>query len=458
MKSLNFILLFLLSFIVINCSKDPSPTNELDPEDVVEPTPEEPTPEEPVLTQEVYFTFTTDESFQPEVGQKDWLILHDGEGELLDFRSFDKGDQLVFDKRSDSIPDSFSVTLLKVRFLESDRCDEYAEHYLQTYPEIGKGSIWSYPNQGMVDNDTPGTIGEFKLKVADIPGTDGFRLFDSSFVSVPWRRVSASAIAEKNTANTALQIEFSGLDLYDEDAKYLVSIMDEELNLKYKFFESPMIDETLNFSFDEFQEYDSYAYLPAYPPNRFNVFSLSGQVKGENRTNDSGYVIQEILNTDIQDPIPIGFLDEFDYYKTNFIISFENFGYQYLGYGPKPQIEIPSEPALSVSNTQIADFEMSTDVNYIRKINTWGSNYAEICANTRWVVHSDQNNFPKNLKVPETITEQYDLMKIDELEFQGPTLYLQAESYHDFVSSQFIVPPSPNEIKEYTIESISFTY
>ncbi|MER3373127.1 MAG: hypothetical protein RIM83_00660 [Allomuricauda sp.] len=456
MKLNNFISIFLLSFIIINCSKDPSLTNEPDPEDVVEPTPEEPTPEEPVLTQEVYFTFTTDESFQTEEGQEDWLILHDNEGELLDFRSFEKGEQLIFEKRSDSIPDSFSVTVLKVQFPDSDECIGNAQHALQTYPEIEKGSIWTFPNNEFPDSGIPEKLGEFSFTVTDIPGTDESRLFQNSFVSTPWYYSYISSHITPNGTNTAFTINSAQMNLY-ENTKYLISIMDEELNLKYKFFESPLADEVLNYSFDEFQEYDSYAYLPAYPPNLDNSFMLVGQVKGENRSRDMGYLIQNIRHTEIQDPLPIGFLDEFDYYISSFELNFEKYRYRYVRFGEKPQIEIPNEPVVSISNTEVASFEMTTDLDYIRKSNRWRHTNSGPCSYTSWTIHSDQNNYPKNIALPQSITEQYDLMKIDELEFQHTTFYVQSESYHNFIYNNYEIPPTPDEIREYTEEIIVVT-
>ena len=449
MKCLNIISLFLLSFIILNCSKDSSSTNEPVTEEIAELTPEEP-------KQEIYFTLDVDKQYQTEENQDNWIILHDAQGILLDYLAFENGEQLIFQKRSDSIPDSFSVTLLKVQFKNLETCIGDATHDIETFPQIAKGSRWSVPNKGVFisENDTPEAIGKFELIVSDIPGNDGFQLFKSSSISTPRIDYTASGTVIPNASKTAMRLEFSKTDLF-ENTNYLVSIMDGDLNLKHKFFESPKLDEVVTFNFNEFQQYDSYAYLPPFPPNLFNIFRLVGQIKGENRKHDLGYLILQQINTDVQDPLPLGFLDQFDYYETLLRINFENFNYSYISHGPKPEIIFPDEPILDIANTEIANFEMSTDFEYIRKENAWRSPNSDSCSYTNWRIHSEKNNYPINLKVPQSITDQYELLQINDLELHNSNFFIQSDSYHDFISNKFEVTPSTNVIEEYTTEIIS---
>ena len=454
MKPAYLITLFLLSFILINCSKETSSPNEPEAE-VSEPTPE-PMPEE--LVQEVYFTFNVDDSIPTDESQDDWIILNDNEGALLDYRAFEKGEQLIFEKRSDSIPDTFSVTLLKVQFITADPCNGDVWHSIETFPEIEKGSVWTFSESGIPDNDLPDELGEFKLTVTDIPGTDGFRLFKSSFVSFQRHEFFSGGTVSPDNTNNTMRLELDEISLF-ENTRYLVSIMDEGLNLNFKFFENPILGEDVNLNYGEFEQYDTYAFLPSFPPNLGNSFKLLGQTRGMNRSNDRGYLLQQIKNTDIENPLPMGFLDEFDYFKTYFSISFENFNYVYNRFGLKPEITIPGEPILLISNAQIPNFDMGTDFDYIRKVNRWrkGSDTGT-CSYTAWGIHSNKINYPKNLIMPEYVIDLYDLLELNDLELSNSTFYLQADSYDNFIANKFKIPSATDAIEEYTEEYIQFSH
>lgn len=449
MKLFKFLSALTFLFLCINCSKSETPSPMPDPdvdggEEPIEP----PTPEEPIS--ETYFTFHIDESIDTDDNQEDWIVLHDNNGDLLDYRPFESTESLVFEKRSDSITNDFSVTLVKIQFLASDPCVGDVWHNIVTYPGIAKGSVWNYSKKP-INNVSPEKIGEFNLEIVDIPRTSGSGVFNHDFLSISRFQVYGSGGAAIPSPNGMITLQRNGLSLY-ESSSYLMSIMDEGLDLKYKMFDSPTIDESLSFNYSEFDTYDSYLYLPILPPNLGNRIQLLGQNKDVAISNDRGFLLQKLSNTNIQSPIPLGFLDQLDYYKTTFEIRFEDYEYYYNRNGNKPEINIPDKPNTTITNSDVSGFSFQTDLDYIRKITNWVKRSSpQSCSYTWWQVHSNKDNYPIGIGLPAAIIEQYPLLLLEEAKLESSNFYINSDSYDKFIENEFAIP-SEQELRDDFIE------
>ncbi len=437
MKLFKFLSALTLIFLCVNCSKSETPSPNPDPdvgggEEPIEP----PAPPEPVS--EVYFTFHIDESIDTDDNQDDWIVLHDNKGNLLDYKPFESTESLVFEKRSDSITSDFSVTLVKIQFLASDPCVGDVWHNIVTYPGIAKGSVWNYAKKP-INSVSPEKIGEFNLEIAEIPGTNTSWIFDHTFLSIPRFEVFRNEATATPNPNGTTTLQNNGFSLY-ENTSYLMSIMDEGLNLKYKMFNSPNIDESLSFNYNEFEAYDSYLYLPALPPNTGNKIRLLGQNKDIANSYDKGFLLQELFNSNIQSPIPLGFLNQFDYYKTFFEIHFENYEYHYNRNGNKPEISIPEEPNTTIINSDISGFSFQTDLDYMRKTTNWVKRSSpQSCSYTWWQVHSTNENYPSGIGLPMVVLEQYPLLDLEGITLESTKFYINSDSYDKFIEKEFTI-------------------
>jgi len=437
MKLLKFLLASTLIFLYINCSKSetPSPMPEPDVDGGEEPI-EPPTPEEP--KNEVYFTFHIDESIETGGTQEDWIVLHDNNGGVLDYRPFESTESLVFEKRSDSITNDFSVTLVKIQFLASDPCIGDVWHNIVTYPGIAKGSVWNYAKKS-TNHLSPEKTGEFNLEIVDIPGSDTSWVFDHNFLSISKFGIYGGDGSTAPNPNGTMTLQRNGLSLYD-NSPYFMSIMDEGLNLKYKMFNTPNANESLSFNYNEFETYDSYLYLPTLPPNTGNKIRLLGQNKDIANSYDKGFLLQELFDSNIQSPIPLGFLNQFDYYKTFFEIHFENYEYHYNRNGNKPEISIPDYPTITILNSDIARFDFQINLDYTRKVNNWiKRSNTQSCSYTWWQVHSTQANYPIDIDLPAVIMERYPLLLLGEAKLESSKFYINSDSYDKFIDNEFTI-------------------
>ena len=107
MKNL-FPLLLGILFICYGCSKDESQPPNPNPTEGEGPTTENPDEQEPEMV--TYFTF---EALTNTGETDDWIIIHDENGVLVDFRPFEFGDIFEFQvSEEEPQPDNFTIFLL----------------------------------------------------------------------------------------------------------------------------------------------------------------------------------------------------------------------------------------------------------------------------------------------------------------------------------------------------------
>ncbi|UII81432.1 hypothetical protein [Flagellimonas sp. CMM7] len=182
-------------------------------------------------------------------------------------------------------------------------------------------------------------------------------------------------------------------------------------------------------------------HLPALPPNTGNKIRLLGQNKDIANSHDKGFLLQELFNSNIQSPIPLGFLNQFDYYKTFFEIHFENYEYHYNRNGNKPEINIPDYPSMAIINSDITNFDFQINLEYKKKVNNWiKRSDTQSCSYTWWQVHSTKDNYPIGIGLPAAIMEQYPLLLLEEAKLESSKFYINSDSYDTFIENEFIIP------------------
>ncbi len=138
--------LFLFSIVsLVNCSKDETsiekPIAEEKP--VLKPVQED--PESPMDSNtEVYFNLAIDANYDTS-STDNWIMTHTEDGTLLDYKSYEAGDNLVFEALKDSLSENISVTRLVYRTYSSygESSPLRDENYrLESYVNIEKGANW----------------------------------------------------------------------------------------------------------------------------------------------------------------------------------------------------------------------------------------------------------------------------------------------------------------------------
>ncbi|KAB7531047.1 hypothetical protein F8C76_06000 [Flagellimonas olearia] len=460
-----FLLLFFSLFLAIGCSKEESPVEKEPVGSTPDPEPEpEPEPE-PV----VYFTFSSDPAFFDTSTQDNWIILHDSDGNLLDYKPYESGDILEFTALDSELTDTFTVTLflrrISTRFLTVDNIQtscEGSQFNIISYPSVSKGSNWlksQYPTR-LPGSPAPNHLGEFTLTTENIPGE--FPVLNNYFHDLGnGNRGNLSTLRFSEHPNSSSSshsagyttIIQSGINNW-ENTSYMMSILHADEGLKYLFFQNPDAGNDLTIDYGDFQAFDSYTYFPLIPENENYTLQMVGYENETSFKTHTGYFCLEVNDINNGMQIPLGALDRFTHYKTFFDMKInDNARYQYSILGPKPTISvIPEKPSVSFTQDGIIGFDFTTNTDYVRRVSYFGDPEpiisADDCDVTFWGIASDQENYPVLSTLPDELYTLYpNLEPIDQLEYKSSTIYLQGKTYAEFLRFEF--DPTYDHILKY---------
>ncbi len=442
-------ILLLILVIFSNCSKEDAPVKKLIPEEPVQKEPEEPEPDpEPI----VYFTFSIDNSIDTSK-ENNWVILHDANGDLLDYRAYESGETLEFEALESEITENINVSLFKnanqyLMTSTGDLCEGEANKGT-TYPNISKGSHWTqgkYSNR--LDNGpAPEKLGLCNLNLTSIPSEYNF-INDNVYGGLGTGNISTERFPEPGSSGSIVPngetktITREGIRNL-KDTEYLMTILNENLDFKHLFFQNPEIGTDVTLDYNEFLSFDSLDYLPVFPVNNGYQFTMVGFENETSFKSDTGFVLLELFSIDVGDNrIPLGYLDRFTYYKTSLNMIMDNFTYQYNKLGTKPSISsIPDEAVISYAIDHLINFDLTFNHDYVRRSDTWSipkSVSSEDCTKTTWTVECDQQNYPVIKELPEELFTQYpSLGKLTDLKYASSVFYLQSETYPELITKEF---------------------
>ena len=434
-----------------NCSKEDTPIKKSTPEEPIqkEPKPDEPEPDpEPI----VYFTFSVDNSIDTSK-EDNWVILHDANGNLLDYRPYESGETLEFEALESKITDKINVSLFKNAkqnlFTSTGEICEGEANKGTTYPNISKGSHWT---QGKYDTrldngPAPEKLGLYNLNLINIPSDYDF-INDNIYGGLGTGNISTLRFPELGSSASIVPnggtktITREGIRNF-KDTEYLMTLLDENLDLKYLFFQNPGNDTESTIDYNNFLSFDGYDYLPVLPSNKGYQLTMVGFENETSFKSDTGFVILDLQYAGVGDSrIPLGHLDRFTHYKISLNLSMDNYSYQYNRMEAKPNISIiPEEPIINYTKNNIVNFDLTVNTDYVRRSDTWLSPESVSsgnCTKTVWSVECDQENYPIIKELPEELFTLYPTLgKLDELEYATSTLYLQSETYPEFISKEF---------------------
>tara|TARA_R110000744_G_scaffold378729_1_gene495288 strand:+ start:239 stop:1642 length:1404 start_codon:yes stop_codon:yes gene_type:complete len=445
MKFPRFFVLVLVAILFFNCSKEETP--------IKNPAPEEPSGQEPVEEEPepiVFFTFTVDESYETSA-EDNWIILHDTNGELLDYRPYESGQTLEFEALESELTDKINVSLFNKKLqqlgVSSELCE--GEKYSgTTYPAVSKGSHWTQGKYVTRLDKGPSkeVLGNFNLNLTNVPREYNF--INDETPTLDNGNVSTVHLPDVHSGKTTITIGDTKTYIRNgvrnwQDTEYLMTTMNESMNFKYMFFNNPEVGKDVTLDYNSFNSFDSYSYLPMLPENKKISLELLGFENETSFKTDTGFLLLTIFGRKIPEMrVPLGYLDRFTHYKAYLNISFENYFYNYYMLGPKPDISvIPEKPQLDYSIDQLNGFDLMVDVPYVRRKDSWvtpGPVSMETCSTTVWDVVCDQDNYPIIGELPEELFTQYPkLKKLQDLTYYSSTIYLQSENYQEFLIKEF---------------------
>ena len=409
--------IFLLCITLINCSKDDAPTPKPDVED-----PDSEKPKEPET--EVYFTLNTYPPPNEGQPEENWVILHDENGKLLDYSSYEAGDKLEFEAASDSLTSTISVSYL--RYFESNG---QKIHRISTTTGREKGLVENFGPYSTIENETPIKTGEFDILIENIPNPENVGYPVKVELSSGRGRLGVSGSGKGYSYG--IELELGGVQKFEGFDDYLISILDHNNELRYYYFNNPLGEDiSLDYRTD-FQEMENDISFVLPENINFNL-NIAGFNEGQQYDAYKGYWIHDSIFADLPtNPLRVGYTDIFSKYRTIFNITMEGYFYGIIKYGePLEALTIPDKPNIQITDSSFNMFRFDVDIDYLSYSYNWvySDNPGSIpTTRTHWGVSADKGSSPTIGNLPTELLEKYPDLSIDLLEPTGTSFKLPLE-------------------------------
>lgn len=435
---MNFKHISFLSLLVVfaNCSKDEqqAPNTNINQQ-------QEKESEEPKSEITTYFTANISSEKDTDMSD-DYLIIHDSNGKLIEFKTFEKGNSVIFDAYQDSITNSITVTHLSLPIR-----DEPRTFFLESYPDIKTGSVW---------NIKKNFINSFSR---DIQNTGTF----SIRISGNGERPIGFLISNGNGSQSRIETSDGFDDVWN--VNYIMSIEDYVENYtitsltpsgssKYYIIENAQNNDSYDISYDDFSSFDTYIDFSS-PSLGNTTVTLIGHkdeniVLGPNGNSSLGtgydlYGLRPNDNLDVDtETLKIGFLENNFAAYSFFTSYFYNYGYtkKYFGAIPPKTLRILDKPESNISNYSLKNFNVSMELDYVRSTSYWSYGQPIFLrpedSQTNWYIYASRDSYPPIGEFPIELIEKFPRMNLDELEYRQTTFMLDSFSYPEFIEKTFI--------------------
>lgn len=445
MKIVRLSFLFCLSLLLINCSTEETPTIASDIEENLEiPEPEADEPQEtPEPETEVYFTLNIDASYEsaPQNSEQiqNWIIVHDIDGNVVDYQLFEPGEQIVLEKLPEEIPEKLTITLFNHHF----RINEY-RHDFETYPNINVGSEW-FLSTYKINTNNPTSSSNFTQTITEIPNPEG---------GIPYHSLtnSTSPIFPETSARNSFgesNLELKNIPFY-QDEEYLLIVegkLDATGSYRYTFLEPSENVALPNLAFNELTQVTLGARFNFPPTN--NKFFTARALKAGQSYNDLGF---NLINGFTLKEYPLGIssnrssilipiIETFDRFQTIVQMNLSGYKWYYVKQGEYANSNsAPEKPIVEFASQDIIDFAFTTDLDYQRKISTWfvrNDNTDNSTSATLRKIHSTDVMYPFIGDIPEELNTLYPSLDLENITYLATDFYLRNESYPDFITNTF---------------------
>ncbi|MBA4745466.1 MAG: hypothetical protein H2058_09410 [Muricauda sp.] len=430
MKNL-FPILLGIFLICYGCSKDESQQPNPNPTGGEEPTNENPEEQEPEMV--TYFTF---EALTNTGDTDDWIIIHDENGLLLDFKPFEFGDMFEFQvSEEETQPNNLTITLFNYK----NSVEGEMLHTIKSYPNISAESHWKYtPNAG-ANNDPPRnpSTGSFNVTVENV---------SPKYRWISDRQGILVATSGPDLPGFTSNYTHENIPIYD-NPDFFFTIYDSSNNLKYHSIENVSDGDDIILDYSDFKSFDSY--LEVTLPNTTSTYklsSISAVFDDDQSVSLRGGKFTSYFFADAEPPVPLklGYLDAYSKYLS--IISYytDEFAYAYTKFGDKPEsIIIPENKSITVLDESIYNYQFETNLDYQMKDVLWevkeGERYVDLIQ-TNWNVVSAPDFSGTIGEIPEEIQQAYPNLRIEDLNLTSTSLHLDFINYTDLIQVEFITP------------------
>ncbi|SHG70212.1 hypothetical protein SAMN04488109_1471 [Chryseolinea serpens] len=370
------------------------------------------------------FSLSVDASY-PATTRDNWVLLHDQNGSLIDFKKYKAGDVLTFETEKEIKDNKMTVTIFANR--------ENAINYrIKSFANIPTGEVWTLkgptPEYPFV---FPTGIGQFDIIVNDIPADKKVRVAENS--------CTASFMLGSSADKTVIKSPLLSTTPY-YTPYYMTTVESErDEHPKYKVIANPKDKDTYEFSYAEMSEFERI--LPVSFSDAGSFYAricgfgedqsyIPGNVSGCCHSYDNSALPKETS-------MHLAFTSAFPKYQTSVYMNTGNYLFIYDQQGPMPEsIRVPQNAKYGSVNKSVHHYTYTYDQPFDRL------DYAAVYhdpnradVNISWTIYTGKE-CPVIQELPEGLIVEYPSINFSYFSDVSPE-FISGESHEDMVALNF---------------------
>lgn len=391
------------------------------------------------LIQSIFFSCASDEVDQPlgpttlltlntnqfsgTSATEDYVIIHDENGELLEYKAFEKGQSLTI-QTDKKVPGS-TITL---SFLTYQVEEENKYYYGNTYFGVPKGEM-IYLN--VISPPDLAIAGQFTITGMNFSGMDQF------FISNRFGNGCSGASGQDPQFTCGLRSGASNI---------LFHFSNVSGDIKYKMFQNVQPGDAITTSLSEFNDFDQTVTFKFPLSSSVSTYVTGREVS--QTYSDHGYLMNYHYAGDSHSTIKIGYLNSLEKYVTNLRIGFGGYSLSYFNRGSIPDANInwPEEADYSISSNKFTSFTAvaSRDFDVRTSHYSYQSALETPYSRIQWNVHS-----PVATQIfgalPEEIIADHPELVVDNLQHSQSGFFMDSGGYEGYLD-EFLRSESPANV------------
>jgi hypothetical protein len=416
-------LLVLVSIIPwIACTKEATP-------------PDPPTP--PVTDPEIkLLTLTVDASYSTSATDN-WVLVHDINGKMLGYQSFETGDSVLIKKSGEIADNKINITL--IRF---DTNFKYLNLQSYLYNNVGQEWTLSMPVYPPVTSK----IGQFQVNVASVPAESSYQFSNKNHILFGTAHWSLGGLLEQT------------LDLHANAPDCFFHLTDDRGVPKYLLLQNIQSGQQYNLSANLLKDFDKTVGV-SFPPtlSRKILYTVNNVQPGQPNPK-SGYILNGnlsntyISNTETRSSVILGYLDSYTNYFTTMSVEYgSTLKYFYERLGTKPdKIELPLKDSFLLTDKNIFQFRFQNNKPFVQRNSYWM--YKEAGGTLSWQFCAPYGATQLYPDIPAELTAKFPSLLPDKLQHEATLFTVQGESYGDMIDFTFKKKPRGTSYENYRIE------
>ncbi|MFH6602939.1 hypothetical protein ACEZ3G_05580 [Maribacter algicola] len=397
----------------MGCSKNETPTPRPDAQEWPKPDPDPENQESNEPEDEIYFSYYSDPNESDLYNWTDrWIVIHNQDGELLDYRSFKKGDSLDFEGSLENSKHTNTLSITTLNYRPGKEGGNF--HSLGTVTGIKKGTVWDWTDDIEPTITDPPNSAQYQIRITihNIPNVQHF-LISSQF--------DITSIAGSPFYQETNILEIGGARL-QKDRDYLISVRDGNDEIKYLWFEVEDPTSNITLDYNDFQDYD---YIIEIELPEYEGYNLG--VGAKNKSHNYARFLdinREDDGNQVRSTAKLGYLDGYDTFQTYLYFDYDkDVRYSFYKYGGRPtNINVPPYPQFQAENNSIYNYNFTTNVEYYWNTSYWIYTDLEQDNTTRYSISGKSEGAPIIGTLPDQIQEKFPHLNLDNLEYEETAL------------------------------------